>query len=153
MTRIRPSIKDLLALPGEPVVGECLKILKSEHCDRPDSHTPFLTSNYKITTTPAQEWKVTTEQDESLADMHHHRRLPNIQELCQSDAATKACLTEVEVISIVLYTGPMVSLAPATMPCPAALPLSPDQSSNQFLTPQTMASARCPSPTTHPAYY
>ena len=55
--------------------------MESEHCRRPDSSVPFLTSNYGITTTPAQEWEITTKQNASLADMRHDRRLPNPEEL------------------------------------------------------------------------
>ncbi len=101
---------------GTPVVGNWLKLMESEHCERSDSLLSFPTSNYGITTTPAKEWKITTNQDDSLADMGHHRRLPNTEELCQSEAAVKAKLSLAEVTAIVLYTGPMVS-----PPCALAL--------------------------------
>ncbi len=94
---------------GTPVVGNWLKIMASEHCERADSFVPFHTSNYEITTTPANEWRITTNRDESLADMGHDRRLPNTEELWRSDVARKAGLLLAEVVAIVLYTGPMVS--------------------------------------------
>jgi hypothetical protein len=93
---------------GGPVIGEWLKILESEHCHQPDSDVSFETSNYKITTTPAKEWKITMERDAQLADMQHSRRLPDIHELLQSEPATNAGLILAEVIVLVLYTGPMV---------------------------------------------
>ena len=83
--------------------------MKKEHCNRIDSDLLFETLNYGITTTPAKEWEITTKQDESMADMRHGRRLPNLEELLRSDVATKALLTKAEVTAIVLYTGPMVS--------------------------------------------
>ncbi len=89
-------------------MGEWLKIVRSEHCERPDSLIPFHTTNYGITTTPAQEWEITTMRNASLADMRHGRRLPNTEELWHSDVAKNAGLALVEVIVIVLYTGPMV---------------------------------------------
>ncbi len=102
--------------PGDPVVGDWLKIMASEHCEGPDSLVTFHTSNYGITSTPAQEWSITTTRDESLADMRHGRRLPDPEELWRSDVATKAGLTLAEVTAVVLYTGPMVGRARA-VPC------------------------------------
>ena len=98
----------LFTCPGDPVVGDFFKVVKSEHCERSDSNLPFHTSNYGIKTTPAQEWEITTQQNESKADMRHKRRLPNPEELWQSDVARNAGLRLIEVIVIVLYTGPMV---------------------------------------------
>ncbi len=103
--------------PGNPVVGDWLKIMKSEHCNREDSFLFFETSNYGIKTCPANEWKITTERDEKLADMKHDRKLPDIQELLQRDIVKIASLTEAEVVAIVLYTGPMVSRARAEVCC------------------------------------
>jgi hypothetical protein len=47
--------------------------------------------------------------------MAHGRRLPIPEELLQSDVAKRAGLTLVEVIVIVLYTGPMVGRALPTI--------------------------------------
>ena len=82
--------------------------MKSEHCDRLDSKVYFHTSNYGITTTPENEWKVTTTRDESLADIRHFRTLPDTEDRARSDIATKAGLILAEVVALVLYTGPMV---------------------------------------------
>ena len=80
----------LSACPGEPAVGEWIKNMESEHCNRPDSHKDFTTLNYGITTTPAKEWEITMKQKQSIANMQHDRRLPNTEELLQSDEAKKA---------------------------------------------------------------
>jgi hypothetical protein len=87
-----------------------MKFVESEHCHQNDSKISFRTSNYDITTTPAQEWGITTKRDAQLADMRHGRRLPDVEDLLRSDIATKAGLLLVEVIVLVLYTGPMVRL-------------------------------------------
>ena len=97
---------------GDPVIGDWLKNMESEHCERPDSHVDFESTNYRIITTPAREWEITTKQDKSLADMRHDRRLPVIQELCREQRAN---LIEDEVVAIVLYTGPMVGRERAVM--------------------------------------
>ena len=110
---------------GEPVVGDFWKIVESEHCRRPDSSKPFLTSNYGITTTPAQEWEITTKQNASLADMRHDRRLPNPEDLLRSDLSKRAGLTLIEVVVLVLYTGPMVGYR-ARVPPPSAPAPAPD---------------------------
>ena len=94
-------------------------MVKAEHCRSQDSNVPFHTTNYGITTTPAKEWEITTTQNESLADMRHGRRLPNIEELLESDIAKRAGLTWIEVLVVVLYTGPMVNpLRPPSSPVP-----------------------------------
>jgi hypothetical protein len=93
-----------------------------EHCDSSDSEVSFCTTNYGITTTPADEWRITTTRDASLADMRHDRRLPDIHELHKSKAAQDAGLTLVEIIMLVLYTGPMVG---RPRPCHHLCPCHP----------------------------
>ncbi len=105
-----------LAHPGDPVVGDWLKIIESEHCYQIDSSIAFHTTNYGITTSPAQEWGITMNLDASRADMRHGRRLPDLAELLRSDVATQAGLSFAEVVVLVLYTGPMVGRAPALHP-------------------------------------
>jgi hypothetical protein len=72
---------------------------------------PFTTSNYKITTTPEQEWLYIVGDDKgqrlSCPDMGHERRIVPIEELLQRPLAKKAKLTRAEMIAVVLYTGPM----------------------------------------------
>ena len=93
-----------------------MKTLEAEHCNRPDSKIPFRTSNYGIDTCPLDEWVITTKRDASIADMRHDRRLPDIAQLLQDDAATRAKLIEAEVTAVVLYTGPMVRRPPHGTP-------------------------------------
>ena len=82
--------------------------MEAEHCSRGGYNYYFVTGNYKIRTCPADEWAITLQCDVSKADMRHGRRLPNTEELSHSDVAKNAGLALVEVIVIVLYTGPMV---------------------------------------------
>jgi hypothetical protein len=125
---------------GEPVVGDFWKIVESEHCRSPDSSEPFLTSNYGITTTPAQEWEITTKQNASLADMRHDRRLPNPEDLLQSDLSKRAGLTLIEVVVLVLYTGPMVSRARVIMPLS---PLHPAHTKSKPVFPRQLSLPLC----------
>jgi hypothetical protein len=94
--------------------------VEAEHCKSPDSHVEFRTTNYGITTTPAKEWEITMKRDTSRADMRHKRRLPDVEELHRSNEAQKAGLSLIEVIVLVLYTGPMVRplAIPHTRRCP-----------------------------------
>ena len=48
------------------------------------------------------------EMQSSNADMRHGRRVLNIEELSESETALTARLTRVELVAVVLYTGPMV---------------------------------------------
>ena len=43
-----------------------------------------------------------------LGDGHHGRRIPDLSELMRDESARLAGLRKVEVLAIVLYTGPMV---------------------------------------------
>jgi hypothetical protein len=83
--------------------------MRDEHCARFDSDDSFETSNYKITTTPRQEWDIVVNCDVSKADMRAGRRIPNISELMKLQIAMDSKLTDYEVIIVVIYTGPMVS--------------------------------------------
>ena len=83
----------------------------SEHCSLGGHSVPFTTSNYKITTTPEQEWLYIVGDDKGqrmpCPDMGHERRIVPIEELLQRPLAKKAKLTRAEMIAVVLYTGPM----------------------------------------------
>ena len=92
-----------------------LKGMQAEHCDSKDSLMEFTTLNYGITTCPSNEWKVTLTCDESLADMRHGRRLPDIEQLMQSKYVQEAKLEKCEVVSLVLYSGPMVCTPAASI--------------------------------------
>jgi hypothetical protein len=99
--------------------------MRAEHCSKYGSDVVFETSNYRIRTTPAAEWKLVAEREGlgdaefaavleqrfpgvGLGDGHHGRRIPDISELMREESAQVARLQKVEVTSIVLYTGPMV---------------------------------------------
>ena len=82
--------------------------MEAEHCLKSGWDISFKTSNYGITTTPKDEWKFVVEMQSSNADMRHGRRVLNIEELSESETALTARLTRVELVAVVLYTGPMV---------------------------------------------
>jgi hypothetical protein len=85
--------------------------MRSEHCSLGGHSVPFTSSNYKITTTPEQEWLYIVGDDKGqrmpCPDMGHERRIVPIEDLLQRPLARKAKLTRAEMIAVVLYTGPM----------------------------------------------
>jgi hypothetical protein len=85
--------------------------MRQEHCEKVGCNTSFTTGNYKITTTPKQEWLYIagdrTGQQIACPDMGHGRRILHISELMKLKLAIDSKLTEVEMLAIVLYTGPM----------------------------------------------
>jgi hypothetical protein len=89
--------------------------MRQEHCERAGCNTQFTTGNYKITTTPRQEWLYIAGdeagQQMACADMGHGRRIVRISELMKLKLAIDAQLTEVEMLAIVLYTGPMFQVS------------------------------------------
>jgi hypothetical protein len=80
--------------------------MEAEHCHR--GRFEFTTPNMK-TTNCEVEWTIVVQCDDSKADMLRRRRIPNIDQLLELDVTKSAKLTRDEVISLVLYTGPMVS--------------------------------------------
>jgi hypothetical protein len=83
--------------------------MEAEHCSKGGCEMEFTTGNYNITTTPKTEWRIVIDRDISLADMRHHRIIPDVKEIMsRSKLACDAGLKLFEVIAIVLYTGPMV---------------------------------------------
>jgi hypothetical protein len=89
--------------------------MRQEHCEKAGCDTSFTTGNYKITTTPKQEWLYIagdeTGQLLPCPDMGHGRRIVRISELMQLKLAIDAKLTEVEMLAVVLYTGPMFQVS------------------------------------------
>jgi ankyrin repeat protein len=83
--------------------------MRQEHCERAGCDVQFTTGNYKITTTPRQEWQYIV-GNVPCPDMGHKRCLVPISELLQLDSCKTANLCEEEVIAIVLYTGPMFQI-------------------------------------------
>ena len=82
--------------------------MKLEHCLKKGSGHEFTTDNYQITTCARNEWKIIVENEVCLADMRNSRKIPSIEDLYNSVLAREAGLLRVEVIAIILYTGPMV---------------------------------------------
>jgi hypothetical protein len=102
-----------------------MEAMRAEHCSKHGHSITFKTSNYAIETTPATEWNLVTLRDGlsdaefaevrqahfpgvGLGDGHHGRRIPDLSELMRDESARLAGLRKVEVLAIVLYTGPMV---------------------------------------------
>lgn len=83
--------------------------MEAEHCSKGDSKIHFVTGNYNIKTCPLNEWTITVHHDVTGADLRHDRRLVKIEENMKMEIVATAQLRRVEVIAVVLYTGPMVS--------------------------------------------
>lgn len=88
-----------------------LKSMEVEHA----SKATFSTSNYGIETCPAEEWRVVFECDTRAEKEYnrHMRRIPDWRQIMRKEqmqrhSGKEAPLTDVEVIAIILYTGPMV---------------------------------------------
>ncbi len=80
-----------------------------EHCVKKGHNFEFVTSNYKIKTTSKKEYSlVLGEAKPDPEDMMHSRRIPNLAELQELEMSKSAGLLRIEVIMLVLYTGPMV---------------------------------------------
>ena len=89
-----------------------MEAMEKEH----RSKVKFLTPNYGISTSPAEEWRIVSECDMSFERDHNgqRRRIPNYTKMHKVDQSKpegqRAGLTQEEIIAIILYTGPMVSL-------------------------------------------
>jgi hypothetical protein len=94
--------------------------MRQEHCERAGCNTSFTSGNYKITTTPKQEWLYIAGDDAgrqvACPDMGHGRRIVQISELMKLKLAIDAKLSEVEMLAIVLYTGPMFQVSQQCVP-------------------------------------
>ena len=90
------------------------KAMESEHCSKTGNDFKFVTSNYGIETCPSREYKIVTcdaKERPSLtaSEGAHGRKIPCLQELEKLPASKEAKLRLIEVVMLVLYTGPMVS--------------------------------------------
>jgi hypothetical protein len=84
--------------------------MELEHCARDGCDTRICTTNYNLITTPRREWRlVLGEETASDDDLRFDRRIPSYKQLGDLEVAKTAGLTLVEIIAVVLYTGPMVS--------------------------------------------
>ena len=85
-----------------------LQGMQSEHTRNSDT---FTTRNYNITTCPADEWAyVLGEKTPTDGHMAHGRNIKSIDSLMRMELTQTAGLSRTEVMSIVLYTGPMYQL-------------------------------------------
>jgi hypothetical protein len=84
--------------------------MELEHCFKTGCDFEFETSNYHVRTSPSKEWKIVVNRDLTLAerDMHHNRRIPDIDALMLEPSVVRAKLGKCEVLATVLYTGPLV---------------------------------------------
>ncbi len=80
-----------------------------EHCSLAGFNNYFKTGKDR-TTCPAVEWDISVNGNHALAVLRHSRELKKIEELMTLPVVEKSKLTRCEVIAVVLYTGPMVSL-------------------------------------------
>jgi hypothetical protein len=87
------------------------KAMRAEHCSMLGHDYKFCSCNYKITTTPAQEWLYIvgdeTGQRLPCPNMEHGRQILSIDTLLQKPEAQRAKLNRAEMIAVVMYTGPM----------------------------------------------
>ena len=85
------------------------KAAEAEHCSRAGHDYTFTSANYNITTTPEKEWGIVVKRDKApSSEMENGRRIPDAKELVTSPQALLAGLVLIEVLAIILYTGPMV---------------------------------------------
>jgi hypothetical protein len=81
--------------------------VRAEHCQREDSNQEFEPGNYNIRTTPAKEYTVVTDDTEGQRVSHGERRVLPVAELMEHEMAKRAKMQRIEVLTLVLYTGPM----------------------------------------------
>jgi hypothetical protein len=88
--------------------------MEAEHCNSKDSLIVFTTGNYNINTWPLKEWLFAIKCEFDPAHMDHGRVVRNVDQLMEEHnklvPSEGAKLTRPEVIAVVLYTGPMVSI-------------------------------------------
>ena len=96
--------------------------MMKEHCVFYGCDTPFVTTNYNVKTTPKFEWTLTVDgenktklftnkqpyHDQNIQiNREHGRKFRDIAVLLADPRSQTAGLRRPEVISIVMYTGPM----------------------------------------------
>jgi hypothetical protein len=84
-----------------------LAAMEQEHCSGEGSRERFITTNYGISTCPADEWAVVAGASGG-ADASGGRVVPCPERLVRGETARRAGLQLAEVFAVVLYTGPMV---------------------------------------------
>ena len=90
-----------------------MEAMRQEHCERAGWDTSFTTGNYKITTTPKQEWLYIAGDETGkqvacpASQMEHGRRILAVSEAKKLKLAVDAKLTDAELLTLIMYTGPM----------------------------------------------
>lgn len=82
----------------------------AEHTSMGGAQDEFTSHNFGLRTTPAKEWAMVVGEVE-CTDTANGRRMPKIGDLMALPMTREAELTRAEVISLSLYSGPMVSFA------------------------------------------
>jgi hypothetical protein len=82
--------------------------MEMEHCSKGGHDVIIETTNYRLKTTPKQEWQILVDGELKLADRGHGRVVEPIGYYMELPAVRLAKLTKPEVIAVVLYTSPMV---------------------------------------------
>ena len=84
--------------------------MRSDHCDHDDSDTEFVTLNYGLQSTARKEWNIVVTVDKTKEI--NGRIIPDYRVLLKSETANSAVpkLVDCEIVSTILYTGPMVLL-------------------------------------------
>jgi hypothetical protein len=86
--------------------------MRAEHCTKDGSGIEFKTSKEKKKTSK-REWEIVVDRKPlQPGEDGGGRTIPNIDDLMLNPMSVKANLLKIEIISLVLYTGPMVSLGP-----------------------------------------
>ncbi len=84
--------------------------MKAEHCPHDGFDIVFETSKKKKKT-PKREWAIVVDREPlNPGEDGGGRTIPNIDDLMLNPTSVKANLLKIEIIALVLYTGPMVSV-------------------------------------------
>eukprot|EP00960_Hanusia_phi_P065338 766061-Hanusia_phi.AAC.7 len=96
--------KGLLERVGYPSLN-FYEGMRQEHSEREDSEERFTTPNYLLETSPAQEWRVVTEEEERVQACQGRRRVRSVEELMSEEIVVRAKLRKEEILALILYTG------------------------------------------------
>ncbi len=84
--------------------------MAAEHCTKDGCDFEFETSKKKKKTSK-REWSIVVDREPMRSGEDGGGRvIPNIDDLMLNPMSVKANLLKIEIIALVLYTGPMVSL-------------------------------------------
>jgi hypothetical protein len=89
------------------------KAMKAEHCTKGGCDFEFENLK-KRKKTSKREWALVVDREPLISgEDSGGRKIPNIDDLTQLPMTVKANLLKMEIIAMVLYTGPMVSFRPS----------------------------------------